>query len=155
MMRDKRGSDDYEGLLYCMYELVSDAPYPLYIGKTEKFGKTNQNLSANLDMTLGKFARWGYGNAYHLGDLSAVVLGHSGKERIPKYKRWADELFEKPYSERRLKRPVYFWVEAWKRGSLGPWAEFGETSLAFVEYLLIGLASSVFPHLLNDEGVNR
>jgi hypothetical protein len=149
------GGEDYEGLLYCMFELRGSDPHPLYIGKTEKFGKKGQNLSANLDMSNSKFARWGYGYEYHIGDLSAVVLGHdAGKQKL-KYERWADELFQKPYSDRRLKEPVYFWVKAWKRGSQGPWVEFGETSLTFVEYLLIGMASAVFPRLLNDEGVNR
>jgi hypothetical protein len=36
------------------------------------------------------------------------------------------------------------------------WREFGATRLAFEEYLLIGVASELFPHdLLNLEGRNR
>jgi hypothetical protein len=34
--------------------------------------------------------------------------------------------------------------------------EFGACSLSFIEYLLIGVASLLFPNdLLNDKGVNR
>ncbi|MCK8826562.1 hypothetical protein MWH25_02205 [Natroniella acetigena] len=39
---------------------------------------------------------------------------------------------------------------------VGPWKEFGTTSMIFLKYLLIGLASDLFPNvLLNSEGVNR
>ena len=102
-----------------------------------------------------KFARWGYGYAYHIGDLSAVVLDHDESKQLPKYERWAAELFEKPQSDLRLRRPVYLWVRPWARDSVGPWRDFGATNLSFAEYLLIGLASNLFPSLLNEEGVNR
>lgn len=92
--------------------------------------------------------------AYQLGDLSSVVLAH--KDRGPKkYERWAEELFVKPYRKRKLKRPIFFWCKAWEEGARGPWIEFGPTSLTFLEYLLIGLASAEFPRLLNTEGTNR
>jgi hypothetical protein len=36
------------------------------------------------------------------------------------------------------------------------WEEFGPTSLAFLEYLMIGVASEAYPErLLNVEGRNR
>jgi hypothetical protein len=52
---------------------------------------------------------------------------------------------------------------AWEVGILGPqvlaiydigvWQEFGPTRLSFLEYLLIGLASALFPsEILNREG---
>jgi hypothetical protein len=45
---------------------------------------------------------------------------------------------------------------AWSSNNLGPWVEFGPTRFTFLEYLLIGLASSAFGEvLLNREGRNR
>ena len=152
-------ASQYEGLIYCMFDLSDEQlPCPLYIGKAEKFGKGDRNLSANLkgikQGTSHPFARWGYNYAYHLGDLSSVVLAHKDGG-AKKYERWANELFEKPYEMRKLKRPIFFWCKAWKTGSLGPWLEFGPTNLTFLEYLLIGVASAEFPQLLNAEGTNR
>ena len=74
-----------------------------------------------------------------------------------KYRKWADRLFESwPNSELRLRRETRFWIEAWRRGGVGPWREYGSTSLPFLEYQLIGVASDLFPGvLLNEEGVNR
>jgi hypothetical protein len=44
----------------------------------------------------------------------------------------------------------------WKKGNIGIWKEFGEISLTFLEYLLIGVASKLFPNeTLNQEGINR
>jgi hypothetical protein len=40
--------------------------------------------------------------------------------------------------------------------TVGIWPEFGACPLAFIEYLLIGVASLLFPDdLLNEEGVSR
>jgi hypothetical protein len=61
-----------------------------------------------------------------------------------------------PSETPQLRRETYFWIKAWKHGSTGIWKEYGETSLTFLEYLLIGVASDLFPDLLlNEEGVNR
>ena len=83
---------------------------PLYIGKTETFGKGDRNLSANvrnLKSDRSKFARWGDNYAYHIGDLSSCVLpDHSETKRTAKYQAWADTLFVP--GTLRLKRPVYF-----------------------------------------------
>jgi hypothetical protein len=55
-----------------------------------------------------------------------------------------------------VKRKVFFWTKAWSSNNLGPWVEFGPTRLTFLEYLLIGVASSKFgASLLNREGRNR
>ena len=155
------GSDLFEGLIYMMFHRVGHEVIPLYIGKSEKFGKSHGVLSANIAGIEGnrsKFCRWGNSYAYHIGDLSAVVCpGHSKKRRTRKYSNWANKLFAHyPSASPQLREPVYFWITAWKKGGVGIWEEFGPTSLTFLEYLLIGVASDLFPgELLNDEGVNR
>ncbi|GAA4717669.1 hypothetical protein [Brevibacillus fulvus] len=156
----KNGTQLYEGLIYIMFWKEGDNVIPLYIGKTEKYGKANKNISANLKNIQNEafFARWGYNYSYHLGDLSAVVcFGHPEEKQTKKYKKWASMMFnEFPSDKPQLKKEVYFWTTAWKTGDVGVWKEFGATSLTFLEYLLIGLASDIFPDfLLNTEGVNR
>jgi hypothetical protein len=67
----------YDGLIYMMAIRDVDEVIPLYIGKAETLGKGNGNLSANIrgiERDTSKFARWGDNYAYHIGDLSAVVL---------------------------------------------------------------------------------
>ncbi len=150
----------FEGILYLMLWLDGRRVLPLYVGRAGKFGRGDGNVSANLlniERNVGKFARWGSNYAYHIGDLSAVVCpGHDPSKVIPKYRRWADQLFEPARGGRQvLRRPVYFWCTAWSADSPSIWPEFGATSLAFEEYLLIGVASLLFPEtLLNREGVN-
>jgi hypothetical protein len=134
---------------------------PLYVGRAGRYGRGSGNVSANLlniENNTGKFARWGSNYAYHIGDLSAAACpGHSDAKITPKYQRWAERLFHSVPDERpRLRRPVFFWCTAWSPDSPSIWPEFGTTSLAFEEYLLIGVASVLFPDtLLNTEGVNR
>ena len=154
------GTHRYDGLIYCMGERQGDQFIPLYIGKTETFGKGAGNLSANiknLKTDKSKFARWGDNYAYHVGDLSACVLpGHADEKQTIKYQAWADQLFENaPSLTPKLHRPIYFWATAWDKSMAGVWEELGPTSLAFLEYLLIGVAGRVSPVLLNREGVGR
>jgi len=151
-------SNNYEGIIYMMLWKEEENIIPLYIGKSEKFGINNKDLSTNLTDARGKFSRWGYNYAYHFGDLSAVVCeGHSPNKGTPKYHQWAEKLFTAyPSSSPKLKQTVWFWANAWETGSTGIWQDFGPTSLTFLEYLLIGVASDLFPEdLLNMEGVNR
>jgi hypothetical protein len=157
----KHQKDEYDGLIYMMCIKQSGKIKPLYIGKTETIGKGDRNLSVNIEnlhKNSSKFARWGDNYAYHIGDLSAVVIpGHDKKKINPKYVSWADQLFENfPSGNPKLKASVYFWTTAWEKTNVGIWEEFGATRLTFLEYLLIGVASSVFPELLlNREGQNR
>ena len=77
-----------------------------------------------------------------------------------KYQTWAEALFEKfpiiAPELPKLKEQVYFWTKAWKKEDIGPWEDFGPTNLTFLEYLMIGVASSVYPeNVLNKEGQNR
>lgn len=150
-----------EGVLYLMHRLdAAGRVVPLYAGKAGRFGRRG-GVSANIvaiRANTGKFARWGYNYAYHLGDLSAAALpGHAPNKIAPKYRRWARRLFnEAPAAAPRLRTPVRFWCTSWGPGSRSIWPEFGGCPLAFAEYLLIGVAGLLFPDdLLNDEGVNR
>ena len=155
------GIHDFDGLIYVMFARADNAVTPLYIGKAETFGKGEGNLSVNLrnvHTDRSKFARWGDNYQYHVGDLSAVVLeGHAADKISPKYKKWGKALFED--LERRslkLRQPMYFWAKAWKPADRGIWTEMNPTRLTFLEYLLIGVASTAFPNtLLNNEGHNR
>ena len=157
------GRHDVEGILYMMFRPGGwDDTYvvPLYIGRTGMFG-VKGGLSANLAAIRsdrGKFGRWGSNYAYHIGDLSAVACpGHPESKRSLKYQRWAERLFvDAPSETPTLRTDTRFWATVWDSGSQSIWQEFGHTSLAFEEYLLIGVSSVLFPDdLLNDEGVNR
>ena len=156
----KSGKEKYEGVIYCMFRKTkSDDLVPLYIGKAEKYGKSG-NLSENITLGKGKFARWGHGYAYHIGDLSAVVYNHTKAKKAKKYIDWANALFvdypAKSSGDIRLKEKIYFWIQAWESGSIGLWKQFGPTSLTFLEYQLIGVSTAIFPkEVLNKEGQNR
>lgn len=153
-------SQQYDGLIYLMFFIEDDLVKPLYIGKTESKGRKN-HVSANitnLRTDKGKFARWGDNYQYHIGDLSAVALpGHNNKYQTHKYNDWARALFtDYPVDTPTLKQQIYFWCEGWDRSNVGIWSDFGETRLTFLEYLMIGVASSAFPILLlNRDGQSR
>lgn len=113
----KTQKDELDGLICMILLKKSGKVKPLYIGKAETIGKGNRNLSANiknLDRDTSKFARWGDNYAYHIGDLSAVVIpGHDPKKKANKYLIWAKSLFlEFPVSRPRLKQDVFFWATA-------------------------------------------
>jgi hypothetical protein len=101
---------------------------PLYIGKTETLGKGDGNLSANI----------------------------KGIDKdTSKFTRWGDNNAY-PSAAPVLQRPVYFWSKAWSSGEVGVLEELGPTKLTFLEYQIIGVASSAFGEsLLNREGQNR
>lgn len=156
------GPATLEGVLYLMHwREPSGRVLPLYVWRAGRYGRGGGNVSANLlaiCANAGKFARWGSNYAYHIGDLSAASCpGHAPVKLTPKYRRWAERLFlDAPAPRPTLRRPVFFWATAWGPDSYSIWAEFGACSLAFEEYLLIGVASELFPDvLLNDEAVNR
>jgi hypothetical protein len=153
---------DAEGLLYMMHRVGGDCRVvPLYIGKAGRHGRSGAAVSANIASiraNAGRFARWGYNYAYHMGDLSAAALpGHPAAKVQPKYVRWARRLFhEAPVGAPRPRVEARFWCAAWGPRSPNIWREFGACPLSFAEYLLIGVAGLLFPDdLLNDEGVNR
>ena len=151
------GRGNIDGVIYMMLKIDRGAVIPLYIGKAGTVGKTEGKLSANMENLTrdrGKFCRWGDNYAYHVGDLSAVVLGHSGDKQVEKYRRWADALFVSyPTDTPILKEDIRFWCTAWSSKKIGIWEDFGPVGLKFLEYLLIGVAGTIFPqHLLNSEG---
>ena len=155
------GLNEFDGLIYLMYLMRGKDVIPCYIGKAETIGKGNGNLSANiknLHKDKSKFARWGDNYAYHIGDLSAAVLpDHHQSKKTIKYTAWANSLFvSTPSQTPQLRENVFFWAKAWRGSDTGIWEDFGQTRLTFLEYLLIGVASSAFPtSLLNREGQNR
>lgn len=156
----KQSQVHHDGILYMMLKRNQDHIVPLYIGKAEIFGRGDQNLSANisdLKRGNGKFGRWGYNYAYHIGDLSAVTLpGHPDSKRTNKYNAWRDRLFIKQGDQIRTNSEIMFWATLWGPMSQSIWESYGNTKLAFEEYLLIGVASDIFPvDLLNQEGRTR
>ncbi|AMV35362.1 hypothetical protein VN12_24950 [Pirellula sp. SH-Sr6A] len=156
----KEGKSVHDGILYMMLAREGETLVPLYIGKAETFGKGDRNLSANIrDLANGTamFGRWGYNYAYHIGDLSAVTLsGHPDTKASIKYKAWRDKLFSVENDVVKPKTELLFWAKLWGPECQSIWKEYGTTRLAFEEYLVIGVASDVFPqHLLNREGRTR
>ncbi|CAN1213591.1 GIY-YIG homing endonuclease [Tumidithrix helvetica PCC 7403] len=156
-----RGGEIYEGLIYMMYWLENEQIIPLYIGKSEKYGKQGNNLSANIASIAsnkGFFCRWGDNYAYHIGDLSAIVCpGHLLSKQNQKYRKWASRLFNSyPSNHPQLRKETYFWIHAWEKDKVGIWIEYGHSPLTALEYHLISVASVAFSDvLLNEEGVNR
>ena len=150
----------HDGILYLMLIRENAELTPLYIGKAELFGKGVRNLSANIsDLASGhgKFGRWGYNYAYHLGDLSAVTCGgHPDGKSTIKYEAWRDKLFVLREGQVIPRTEILFWATLWGPNCQSIWEQYGSTKLAFEEYLVIGVASDVFPNsLLNREGRNR
>jgi len=144
--------DTYEGLIYLMYWLEGGDMVPLYVGKTGKYGRDGEGLSANLrglrGTSTGKFARWGDGHYYHIGNLSAIVFHHD-KNQKEKYQKWANLLFDEG---RQLHQQTYFWARAWRNDDVAPFHDTNAT-LEQLEGQLIELTSEVYPDiLLNTAG---
>lgn len=150
----------HDGILYLMFRRQNDGVIPLYFGKAEILGRGDANLSANIsDLATGdgKFGRWGYNYAYHFGDLSAVTLpGHPEGKKTRKYDDWRKALLTQQADSLTTNGDIRFWACLWGPDRQSIWRDFGTTRLAFEEYLLIGVASELFPNdLLNREGRNR
>ncbi|MBV0924751.1 hypothetical protein KTS45_11125 [Halomicroarcula limicola] len=152
----------YEGVIYVMYWLGSNKDViPLYIGKSGKFASSGYKLNPNLKYIRerkSRFARWGYGTAFHLGGLSQAYFDSAwestGETPGSSKGRWIRTLFE-PKS-RRLKRNVYLWMKAWEVDDIGPYTPDTGASpyLEELEQQLIALAWELYPDLLlNTEGV--
>jgi hypothetical protein len=114
---------EWRGLLYVLAWGGKERLRPVYIGKAGRFGKKKGVLSANLvnlAKDKGKFARWGDGNAYHIGDLSQTLFGWKAyKDAGQKYERWAEVLFAER-SPPRLREPASLLLIPWREHQLGP-----------------------------------
>ena len=146
--------EGWQGLLYVMGHGAGPDFRPLYVGKAERRGMKNA-LSANLAnirTNRHKFARWGDGVDYHVGDLSQALFGFKAyRLPTPKYKRWAAALFD-AFDPPRLRKHISLYLAPWIDGSVGPSGLVG--SLAAVEKEVIALASVQFAGcLLNVDGV--
>lgn len=145
--------EDWTGLLYVMGVGAREDFTPLYVGKAERRGVKHE-LSRNLANIRGnpeRFARWGYGLAYHVGDLSQALFEFKGYQRPQaKYKRWATALFSS-FDPPVLKAEVSVLLVPWFEASRGP-SGFA-TSLPAAEKEVIALASALFGEvLLNVDG---
>jgi hypothetical protein len=145
--------ESWEGFTYIMHWLRNGNLIPLYIGKAERRGVNNPvsfNIS-NIKKNNHAFGRWGYGLAYHIGDLShAIFGGEAYKSPSPKYRRWAEMLFEQ-LEPPKLRERVYVTLISWHDGMIGPSGLVG--SVASVEKEIISLASVTDPEtLLNIDG---
>lgn len=145
---------EWHGLLYVMGSGTRESFLPLYVGKAEKRGVKHDvsgNL-ANIRRNKSKFARWGDGLDYHVGDLSHALYEFKAyRPPMKKYRRWADQLFEQ-FDPPILREPVHLYLADWLDGSSGPSRLLG--SLPAAEKEIIALASAHFPDsLLNVDGV--
>jgi hypothetical protein len=143
VVEDGLEQESWQGFIYVMHFGQLPDIAPLYIGKTERKG-TTQELSFNIKNVRSNqhaFGRWGYGLAYHIGDLSHAIFqeGSSYKPPARKYKRWADHLFES-IDPLRLKRIVNVSLISWHAGSRGPSGLQG--SVPAVEKELIALCGA-------------
>lgn len=122
----------------------------LCVGKAERRG-VRHPISANLmnpRADRGKFARWGDGLDYHIGDLSHALFGWPAhRPPTQKYARWAQALFVDD-DPPQLREPVKLYVLPWRTTSRGPSGLLG--SLPAAEKEVIPLASAQHGHgLLN------
>jgi len=108
---DARRRGDCCGIIYCMYWIRSGEIVPLYVGKTERYGRGGK-ISANLTNPRF-FGRWGYSRYYHLGDLGVGLRGGQ------KCRDWADRLFSKP-SGLVLRADTFFGVTVWTHADCCP-----------------------------------
>lgn len=136
LIEDVRNGSVFCGIIYCMYWIRNSEIVPLYIGKTERYGR-NGNISTNLNPgAAGPFGRWGYGNDYHMGDLGAGLRGED------RYQDWVEKLF-KSRADLKLWARVFFGATAWThydRCSCGQ-----RVNVAALETCLIRHAREFFP----------
>jgi hypothetical protein len=147
-------NDDWQGLIYVMGKGQGISFKPIYIGKAEKKGVTNpisENIK-NIRKNQHKFARWGDGIAYHIGDLSHAMYGFQAyKKPNKKYKTWAKALFE-TNDPPKLKEPIFFFIAPWFTGDKG--LSGLPCSLPAAEKEMIAIASVQYADtLLNLDGI--
>lgn len=134
---------DWTGLLYMMgWGSDLRAFTPLYIGKAARQGvkhPVSANLK-NLERDKSKFARWGDGNAYHIGDLSHVLFKWSAyKEPSDKYERWVEMLFI-DRALPRLREQAFLILVPWSTSSTTPSGATATIEQAEEELILLAIA---------------
>jgi hypothetical protein len=145
--------DEWEGLIYMMGKGEGSSFQPMYIGKAEKKGVSHPisvNIK-NIRKNQHKFARWGDGIAYHIGDLSHAIFRFKAYQKpTKKYIRWSEALFDS-YDPPTLKEPIYFFIVPWFTGYKG--LSGLSCSLPAIEKEMIAIASVQFTDtLLNVDG---
>jgi hypothetical protein len=148
------GDKRWEGLLYLMGLRELPNFQPLYVGKAERKG-VRLPISANIMNIRNnwhKFARWGDGLDYHIGDLSHALFKFKAyRKPTKKYEKWANELFANR-NPPILKEPVNLYVAPWYTGMKGP-SEL-TCSLPALEKETIALSSATPSNkLLNVDGI--
>ena len=143
---------EWEGFIYIMH-FDENLPIPLYIGKAEKKGVTQEisfNIS-NIRKNKHAFGRWGDGLAYHIGDLSHAIYRESAyKKPSKKYERWANAIFDTMIPPTLIK-PVFISLFSWHKGMRGPSQLSG--TVPSVEKELISIVGSEYQKsLLNVDG---
>lgn len=136
---------NWRGVLYIMGWGTGPDFRPLYVGMARRWGRTPGRVSANLaglDRNRSKFARWGDGNAYHIGDLSQALFGWEAyKSAGQKYDRWAEVLFEDRQIPR-LRSATSLAIIPWYASSCSP--DGSSDSLEVAEAKVIDLAIREF-----------
>ncbi len=108
--------NDFEGIIYYVFNLHENKIFLNYIGITKKIGRTENKLNFNLkniETERNHFARWGDDNARHIGGLSNAIFRNYEKVE-KKYIIWAESLFYIQFNEIFLKEPTYFFAHPWK-----------------------------------------
>jgi len=145
---------EWEGMMYVMGWGMGSTFRPLYVGKAERRGVKHgvSGNIANIRKNSGKFARWGDGLDYHIGDLSHAMFEFEAyRKPMKKYKRWASTLF-RSVSPPMLTETVNLYLAPWCADSTGPSGL--SVSLPDGEKEVIALASVEFADsLLNVDGV--
>lgn len=122
---------------------------PLHVGTAGRFGRDGESLSgnlANIERDSSKFARWGYGSDYHVGDLSHALFGWEAyREPSPASEGWAERLFESS-DPPVLRDAVSVLLVPWYESSLGIHGE--HFPLAELKEQLIAQALREFPDTL-------
>lgn len=150
---DGARNEAWQGLMYVMGKGNFPEFIPLFIGYTEKWGRSDRTkISANIDQirtNTQKFARWGNGKAYHIGELSQELFRWGAySEPEAKKREWAQAMFE-TYDPPRLKEPVYLCIIPWYDDSRTPSGQIRPLVEAVKELICRG--HKEFPgKLLND-----
>ena len=143
--------EKWQGFLYIMGKYIKENNekkifFPLYVGKTAKIG-TRKPISSNIEnieTNNSRFARWGHGNYWHIGQLSNSLFNRTQESR---HDNWAKELFCRPLESAVLKKKVYLAIISWYVNCQSP--SCLHKCLCHLELEMIKLAKRANRDLLN------